>query len=297
MDKQQIKRGFRVNIPAIAFGVILIIYSISLIAPIYWAVISSLKTNPEFLTTTFQFPKEFQWSNYKKVFGNLFVGPDAGMGRMGNTYMPALILNSLLYALGTSLVGAFVPCIVGYAIQRFPTKLSKFINSLIIVTIIIPIVGSQASTLQILNALNLYNKMFSMYIMSFSFCSMYTLIYIGMFKSMSNTYAEAAKMDGAGAFRVFFRIYFPMCIGTFFTVTLLVFISKWNDYYTPLMYIPKYPTLAFALKSLDDNTATGLNFPNMKLAGCMYLLMPILVLFLIFHKRLMTNISIGGIKE
>lgn len=294
---KSVKNKNRFNFAALFFAIILTVYCLSLILSFYWAIISSFKTTAEFMKTTFEFPKKFQWQNYQKVMKNLFVPPDAGMGRMGNTYMPMLILNSVLYALGTSLVGSFVPCICGYAIQRFPTHLSKFVNVLVVVTMIIPIVGSQASMLQILMALNLYNNMFGMYAMTFSFCSMYTLIYIGMFKGMSNTYSEAAKIDGAGPFLIFFKLYFPMSVGTFFTVTLLLFIAKWNDYYTPLLYMPKYPTLAFAIKSLDDNTATGLNMPNMKLAGCMFLFMPILVLFALFHKRLMVNVSVGGVKE
>ena len=90
---------------------------------------------------------------------------------------------------------------------------------------------------------------------------------------------------------------FPM-VGTIFTTVMLMsFIGMWNDYQTPLLYLPSHPTLAYGIYDLSKTNINDLNNVPARVAGCVILLVPILTVFISFRKKIMGNISIGGIKE
>ena len=84
----------------------------------------------------------------------------------------------------------------------------------------------------------------------------------------------------------------------FGTVLLIQFIGFWNDFQTPLLYLgDEYPTVAYWLFRFNENTMSGVSTVPVKVAGTMVLVIPIFILFLIFSKKLMGNLSLGGIKE
>ena len=117
------------------------------------------------------------------------------------------------------------------------------------------------------------------------------------FTSLSASYEEAAKIDGAGNFTLMVRIMFPLVASTYFTVLLLNFITFWNDYQIPLIYIRTRPTVAYGLFLFNLAGGGSVNTTPMKLAGSFLVMLPILIVFLVFQKRLMGNIHMGGLKE
>ena len=78
---------------------------------------------------------------------------------------------------------------------------------------------------------------------------------------------------------------------------LLQGIYFWNDFQTPLLYLPTYPTLAYWLYRFTENTKVELSFVPVKAAGAMLLVVPIFILFAAFNKKMMGNLSLGGLKE
>ena len=132
------------------------------------------------------------------------------------------------------------------------------------------------------------------------FLGMYFLIFFETLKAFPKDYTEAAEIDGAGNFSIMFRIMFPLCINTFFTISLLLFIQFWNDYTTPMLFMPNVPTLSYGLWSFvsgGEGVVDEIANEPMRLAACLMLLAPILLLFAIFHNKLLANVSVGGIKE
>jgi ABC-type glycerol-3-phosphate transport system permease component len=160
-----------------------------------------------------------------------------------------------------------------------------------------PILGSQAAEIQLLKSINLYNTMWGMYILKFNFLGLYYLIFYEAFKTLPNDFLESAYIDGASEMRVLISIALPMVKTLIGTVFILKFIAFWNDYETIIMYLKSYPTLANGIYNLGiESQGSGAVVP-MKMAGCMFLVIPIVVIFLIFSKRLMGNLSMGGLKE
>ena len=124
-------------------------------------------------------------------------------------------------------------------------------------------------------------------------------------KFMDKTYVEAMKFilgDGAGEVKIMFKIYFPLAIKMIMTVFLIMFVSLWNDYQNPLIFLPTQPTLATAvyyMTNLANGTKESKIFAEApaKMAASMVLALPILILFILTKNKLMGDISLGGIKE
>ena len=179
---------------------------------------------------------------------------------------------------------------------RFPYKFSKIVHTTVIVVMIIPIVGALPAEIRMAMTLKLYDHVWGLWIMKANFLGLYFLVFYGVFKALPMAYTEAAKIDGAGNLGVLIRIVLPLVRNTFFTVMLINFITFWNDYQTPLIFMPSHPTVALGMFHMASTTISTLATIPMRMTGAMLLLVPILIVFLLTHKRLMGNLTMGGIK-
>lgn len=287
------KKKISVSPLMIVLGVVLLIYVISLILPFCWALMSSVKDRLDFTLNPFGLPEEWFFSNYGDVFSKFAVPINNDTERIG---FFQLIGNSLIYALGCAFLSALTPCIMAYAVAKFDYKFSKILYGVVIFTMILPIVGSTPSSINVLRAIGLYDTFWGVFLLKTHFLGTYFLVFHATFKNTPKDYSEAAYIDGGGNFTVLFRIVIPMIRNIFFTVMLLQFVTFWNDFNTPLIYMPNNPTLALGIYVMDNLNDNSFTIP-MRLASCMIGLLPVLVLFLIFHERLLGKISMGGLKE
>ena len=122
------------------------------------------------------------------------------------------------------------------------------------------------------------------------------MVLFAAFSAIPKTYSEAATIDGAGTFTIMLKIIMPLVANTIATVFLMYFIQYWNDYQTPLLYLPSYPTIAYGLYQFVWTTFDAVSTENVKLAACLVVAIPIIVLFSVFNKKLVGNLSMGGIK-
>ena len=129
-----------------------------------------------------------------------------------------------------------------------------------------------------------------------NFVNMWFLVFYAAFKSVPNDYMEAAYIDGASEFMVMTRVILPLVRTTFSTVLLIFFVDLWNDYQTPLLFIPSYPTLAMIVHEFSTTTKTGFSSATVRMASCALMVIPTLVIFVAFKDKLMGNLTMGGIK-
>ena len=285
----------------IAIFVVLTVYIVSMVLPLVWGITTSLKSQEEFRHNVLWLPLGapwlWKWSNYIKVaFGFYENVTVVGVGRT-RVYFPRMLVNTLLYAGGSAILQTLCPCIVAYLTCKFKYKFSKFINMFVIALMVIPIVGSAPSEMQMLKTLGLYDHMWGMWICKFSFLGMYYLIFYAAFAGLSNDFFEAAYVDGASELRVLLSVALPMVRNVIGTVLLIKFIDFWNDYQTPLLYMPSQPVLARGIFRLSQDSQGDFSTIPFRMAGCMLLAIPTMILFIIFKDKLMSNLSMGGIKE
>lgn len=274
--------------------IILIIYTISLLGLLAWGGMSSFKGFIDFEDHPYQLPMVWKFSNYPEVFNGFYITNKSGKV----VYLSEMFFNTFFIACSQALASTIVPLITAYACARFQNKFSGVLRSTVLITMIVPIVGNTASTIDMQMMLGIYDNIWFHWIAVAHFLGMYFLVFYGVIKSFPISYVEAAKIDGASNLRVMLQISFPLVFNTAATIFLLNFISYWNDYQGPLMYLPSYPTIANAFFIIVKVTAPDASidtFPH-KLASTMILVVPILTIFLIFQKRLMGNLTLGGVK-
>lgn len=286
--------------------VVLILFSAVLLGVLFWAVMTSFKSTSfsgfkKGTASTYNFPTKFHFENYVKVFENFFIegvpypGENAGTRTV---YIAEMFLYSFLYCVGCSVIQTVVQCITAYLCARFKYKLSKVVEFIVIVVMIIPIVGSLPAEITLSNQLGLYGHMYGMWIMKANFLGMYFLIFLASFKSIPMTYTEAAKIDGASNMSIMLKIIFPLVKNVIFTIILVNFITYWKDYQTPLIYIRTYPTVTYGLFEVifGSSSSAGMSTVPIRMTASIIVVMPLLIIFVIFQKRLLGNLTMGGIK-
>ena len=137
-----------------------------------------------------------------------------------------------------------------------------------------------------------------MWIMRANFLGMYFLVFLAAFKGISMTYTEAAKIDGASNMTIMLKIIFPLVKNVVFTVMLINFITYWKDYQTPLIYISSYPTVTYGLFRVifDSSSSAGMVSVPIRMTASIVVMLPLIIIFIIFQKRLLGNLTMGGIK-
>lgn len=264
--------------------VIFIAYALSMVFAVGWMLMTSLKSANEDLG--FGLPQKLLFSNYTKAFTVL---------SSGRTTFFGMFFNSLWYTLIATALGVIMPCITGYVMSKYDFPGKNIIFTVAITSLTIPVVGNLASSLKLYGELQLLDTPLFVVVSSLGGFGGNFLIYYGFFKSVSWTYAEAAQIDGAGPFTVFFRIMLPQAIPIMMTYAIINAIFNWNDYQTVILYLQSYPTLSSGLYEYQIISERIPDTPSF-FAGLIISMIPTIALFATFSNRVMTSLSVGGIK-
>lgn len=276
---------------------VLVAYCVSLILPVVWAFSTSLKTRSDFVENLFGLPKSWKWENYKQALDYFYVDVYGEGGVTTRVNFLQMFTFSLYHSLMGPLIAGFSNLCVSYLCARYDNKFSRFVTTLVILTIIIPIVGSLPSSLMIHKKLWLYDNLWLIEFAGIgAFGGMNYLIYRGRYSGISKAYAEAAEIDGASHLQVMFKIMLPFGMNLFSIFYLMGFIGHWNDYSASLVYLPSYPMAAYGLYLFSQSTNNATASVPMRMAGSFLLCLPIAILFFIFRKKLIGNIAVGGLK-
>ena len=266
------------------------IYTASLIFFIVWAFYNSVKTDDEFLDNMNALPPVWHFSNYADAYRFI---------EHNDTGFIGMFINSIWFAGGSALLSTFFHAVTGYifAKYRFPGKEIAF--SFILFTISLPIVGSLPSMYKVVYTLHLEES--PLYLVTYmgGFGSNFLIMY-AFFNGIDKTYMEAAEIDGATRFEVFFKIMLPLAVGPSLSLFLLMFIAQWNNYEMPILFLSLMPTLSSGLYEFsmvmkfpqEDIVSPQMTF----YAGTLLASIPVIILVIAFGEKLMTNVNIGGIK-
>ena len=248
MRKQE--KGIINKIFVISVCVFLTIYALALLFLLGWGLLTSLKSRTDFLFAenilglpSLKYSKDELWrlANYKLILDNfdftkkvVFYAGDTLITHESKSNFFTLILNTFLYAGVGSLIAAMVPAVVAYTCVKYKFRFSKILYAVVLFVYIVPVVGNYPSSITVLRNLRLYDTFGGNYIQKFSFTGMYFFVYWAFYESLSDTYSEAAEMDGASQFRILISIILPLSIKIISSVWLILFVQQWNDYQTPI---------------------------------------------------------------
>ena len=279
-------------------GIVLTLYTFTMLFIFAYGAMNSFKSSLEYGWNKSAFPTEgWHFENYITALSSIYVKVRAG-GGFEYQGVIRMYINTILYAVGCAFFSTLVPCITAYLTGRFKYKFSGIIVGIVIITMSLPIVGSTPSSLQLARMLGLYDSIWGLWIMSAHFqMGIHYLVFHDAFSGFPAAYKEAAEIDGANNLQIMIRIMIPLVKNIFATVFLLRLIGYWNEYQTPLLYMPNSPTIAYGLYYFTFVNTDNKTFSvPMQLTGAFIVSIPIFIVFCIFQNRIMTNLSIGGVK-
>lgn len=292
-DASSIKIKRHISVFEVVCGLFLSLYVLSFFLLFYFALINAFKGTLDFLNDPIGLPDKWEFGNLGTMFDNFKVK----VGSRGPTYyIELLALFGLIYAIGCAVATTLVCLITAYATSQFNYKFSKIVYGAVIFAMIFPVVGNLPSEMQMVRTLHLYDSFLGNFVLKANFLGLYYLALFAAFGAIPKDFKEAAKVDGASNLRIMTHIMIPLVRNTVFTILLIHFIVYWNDYQTPLLYLPSKPTLALGLYYFSISTSAEIADMPVKLCACLAVFLPIFVVFIVFQKRLIGNVSMGGIK-
>ena len=283
-----------------ALVVIFFVYIATLVFPCAWLLLNSLKTDVEFFKDTWALPKEplKNLVNYLTAF-DMSVTTKLYFRDVG---LPLMFLNTIYLSFVPPIFSLFFTCCTAYAYARHQFKLKGLLYTMLVIPMVVNIAGTLPTVYKLIQDIGIYNNIFLIMVTGWSGAGFNFLLISSVFENISGTYKEAAQIDGAGHWRIFLTIYIPQASNLLISMYVLAVIGAWNDYMTPYLYLPEFPTLAtgiYELRSKVEKSRDPLYYdqwPRM-FAVMIWSILPVLVLFIAFQDRIMTMTSGGGIKE
>lgn len=274
--------------------VLFVIYSIAILYPLGYLIFTSLfldTNNYTNLITQLDTVKYgFHIENYATAINQ------SVLDSLGNeVFLPQMFFNSIWYCFFAVAGGVLMSCFTGYVVAKYQFKGRNLIYAIAIFCMTIPIIGTGGAAFKLMYDLGLYNSPLYIVITSLGGFGFNFLIMHAFFKNVSFNYVEAVLIDGGGHFTAFFKIMLPQAKPSLITLAILAFIGCWNDYATPLLYLPDYPTVASGVYQLQVSAQRTGEMPIV-FAGLTLSIIPVIILFALCSDKIMKNLSIGGLK-
>lgn len=281
---------------------ILISVSVLYVKPLLYMMSTSLKTLPDLLDQSVRWiPNTFEWLNYEKAIGGL-------------KYWRSLGITSFI-ALTAAVLQTLACGITGYAFARLHIPGKKFWFSIVILTFLIPQQTLVIPLYVIYVKLGWLNTVLPFIVPAIVAQgikgSLFIIIFRQFFSTLPKELEESARMDGAGAFRTYWKIMIPLSRPALLIVFLFSFVWHWNDYFEPALYLKGadfYP-LSLSLEHLQANlnfmsgSSSGLtnvvvdvNEP-IKMAAAFLIILPPLILYMFAQRYFVEGIERTGIVE
>lgn len=276
------------------------LYAISLLVPFLWILLNSFKDTQGFLDGAINggggmaLPKAWHFENYyEALIGFKIVVGSGNTAKQVN--LLSMFFNSIVITATTTFLEVFFSAATAYVLAKYNFPGKKIIFGMVLASMVIPIVGTLPVMYQFMGDIHLQDTLPGIWFIYVSGFGFGFLLLNGHFKGLSWTYAEAAQIDGANSFQIFFKIMLPLSAPQLVSLAIVTAITYWNDYGTPKIYLPSMPMVAVGLDSLMIEITKTSNYPLM--FACMLVaITPILIVFCIFQKTIISNMVAGGIK-
>lgn len=274
-------RSKRIKGGAAIYHLVMIILCLVWLIPLFWTVSLSLTPN-EILKVDSQnlIPPAFTFSNYAEVF-------EAGL-------TSRWFINSLIVTVITTVITVFVCATAGYAFAKLPFYGRMFIYALTLAGMMVPKEAMFVPLFMMFADSNLHNTYTALILPRIAF-PLGVFIMTQFFSQVPDELEEAARVDGASQWRLFFSIMIPMARPSMIALATFTFVQSWNDYLWPLVSAtkPEMFTVTTGLASLQGNFAQSTELGSLMARGVVGSL-PLLIMFLLLQKYLIRGISMSS---
>jgi ABC-type glycerol-3-phosphate transport system permease component len=265
---------------------LLIMMSLVFMTPLLWLISSSLHGLNDVFSVPFRWlPDNPQWQNYQQAMTIIpFVR------YLGNT-----MLISVLVIIGT----VFSSTLVAFAFARLDFHGRKFLFALCIATMLLPGQVTMIPLYVLFSRLGWVDTFLPLIVPAFFGSPFYIFLLRQFFLSIPMEYDEAARLDGAGPFRIYWNVILPLARPAIATVVVFSFVGVWNDFFNPLIYINSFEkaTLTLGLNMLKTQIiGSGITQWHLLMAASVLVLIPNIVIFFLAQRHFIEGINVGGLR-
>ena len=268
---------------ATVFYMVLTVVGLAFVAPLIWMISTSFKTQNEAVTSTSLIPDSMTWENYAPL-----------LQWDGKAPVLRWFANSVLTSSMTTILVVITAALAGYALAWFSFRGRNIVFSLVIGTLFLPGFIFLVPNYLIINQLGMLDSLAALILPAVG--GAFGLFFMRQFFSgLPKELDEAAKLDGAGDFRIFASVMLPLAQAGLSTLAVLTFLSSWNDFLWPVyvLYTNTKLTLPAGLPLLQS---TYIANQPLIMAGAVLASVPALMVFILVQRKIIESVAASGIK-
>lgn len=286
MDYEKLQKASKTksNMRSVIIYTLLTLWALMVLFPFYWMILTSVKSyssyNSEYIPTFFTLTPTLQ--NYIDAFTTVSLGK--------------YLWNTLIFTLITTAIMLVVITLAAFAFARLEFRGKNLAFTLFLSLMMIPNELVIITNFVTITNLDLRNSFLGLILPSVT-SVFYIYLLRENFAQIPDELYYAAKVDGTSDLRYLRRVMIPICRPTLITVTILKIIECWNSYVWPRLITddPNYYLVSNGIQEIRENGFGRENIPAM-MAAVVVISLPLIILFLIFHKKIMEGVSRGGTK-
>ena len=252
--------------------------------PMIWMLYSSFKPDKDIVQNSWSLPKSFYLGNYEAAWTRYSVS--------GYFINSVVVVGTALFA--TLLISAMA----AYGLAKLRIKGSRYIYILFILGMIVPAALTMAPLFEVLRSLHLLNSLIGLSFVYTAVSIPFSILMLyGFFSSLPVEIKEAAVVDGANEWQIFWEVFFPMARPGLVTVGIFNFLGMWNDYLLSLVTLidPQKSTLQLGIA----NMVVAMNYKNewgALFATMVLTMLPVLIAYSLVHKKIVEGMVLGSVK-
>ncbi|SHI49393.1 carbohydrate ABC transporter permease [Aureimonas altamirensis] len=251
--------------------------------PFYYAIVTSFKSGTDLFRVDY-FPRSFSLANYEGVFNN-------------GVFLQN-VLNSVIVATAVVIISLFLAVTAAYALSRIRFKGRGLLLLTILAVSMFPQIAVLAGLFQMVRWMGIYNSLFSLIFAYMIFTLPFTVWVLTTFmRDLPEEIEEAAIVDGAGPFTIVTRVFLPLMWPALVTTGLLAFIAAWNEFLFALTFVASNETRTVPVAIALLSGASEQEIPwGTIMAASVVVTLPLIVLVLIFQRKIIAGLTAGGVK-
>ncbi|MEA3338160.1 MAG: carbohydrate ABC transporter permease [Chloroflexota bacterium] len=265
-------------------GAILAIWAVIVIFPMVWLLYSSFKTDQEIFFDPWALPQSLQWDNFSRAWTDAHIGE--------------YFINSLIVVLPSIFLILLFSAMAAYVLARFPFPGNRFLFYLFMAGMLFPIFLALIPLFFLVKDLGMLNTYHGLILVYVAFSLPFSIFFLtGFFRSLPSELHEAAVIDGANQYRVFFTIMLPLAQPGLISIGIFNFLGMWNQFLLPVVLMTRDDRflltqgLAFMLhQQYYKSDWSGL------FAAVTLIMVPTLAIYVIFQGQIQKGITVGALK-
>ena len=261
---------------------VLVLFALICLVPLLWVLSSSLKLTREIAVNPFGLPTTLRWENYVEAWTT---------GRFGR-----YLGNSIIYSVPIVLGSVLLSCLAGYGFARYRLPGGGIFFYLFLLGLMVPFQSIMIPLFYILRDVRMLGTYWAMIVPSIALGLPFGIFFMrAFFLRMPQELAEAAEIDGAGEWSVFWSVMLPLAAPGITSLAVFTFMGAWNSFLLPLIYVQKEELRPLIIGLMFFKSRYTQNIP-LTMAGAVIAMIPIVVVYVAFQRKFIQGMTAGAVK-